>query len=105
MQGDIAEVEALRKVFGEVLKTIPISATKSMLGHLLGGAGGVEAGVTVLSLRDQKIHPSINVDELDPGFELNLIQKETALDLRYALKVSAGFGGHNCAVVFGREPA
>ena len=105
VQGDIAEVEALRKVFGEVLKTIPISATKSMLGHLLGGAGGVEAGVTVLSLRDQKIHPSINVDELDPGFELNLIQKETALDLRYALKVSAGFGGHNCAVVFGREPA
>ncbi len=101
-QGDIAEVEALKKVFGDALRTIPISATKSMLGHLLGGAGGVEAAVTVLSLRDQVIHPSINVDELDPGFELNLVQHETHMKLEHALKVSAGFGGHNCALVFGR---
>jgi 3-oxoacyl-[acyl-carrier-protein] synthase II len=73
-----------------------------MLGHLLGGAGGVEAGVTVLSIRDQRVHPSINVDELDPSLNIRLITEETPLDLRYALKISAGFGGHNCAVVFAR---
>jgi 3-oxoacyl-[acyl-carrier-protein] synthase II len=102
-QGDIAEVHALRAVFGDALPSVPISATKSMLGHLLGGAGGVEAGVTVLSIRDQRVHPSINVDELDPSLNIRLITEETALDLRYALKISAGFGGHNCAVIFARD--
>jgi 3-oxoacyl-[acyl-carrier-protein] synthase II len=102
-QGDIAEVNALRAVFGDALPQLPISATKSMLGHLLGGAGGVEAGVTVLSIRDQRVHPSINVDELDPSLNIRLITEETPLDLRYALKISAGFGGHNCALVFARD--
>ena len=74
-----------------------------MLGHLLGGAGGVESAVTVMSLRDQKVHPSINLDEVDPAeFDLDLVRSERSLDVRYALKVSAGFGGHNCALVFGR---
>lgn len=101
-QGDVAEVLALRAIFGSRLASIPISATKSMLGHLLGGAGGVETAVTVLSIRDQRIHPSINVDELDPELELDLAREQRALDLRHALKVSAGFGGHNCALVLGR---
>lgn len=102
-QGDIAEYLALKYVFGERLRSIPVSATKSMLGHLLGGAGGVESAVTVMSLRDQKVHPSINLDEVDPDeFELDLVRSERSLDVRYALKVSAGFGGHNCALVFGR---
>lgn len=101
-QGDVAEYLALRHVFGERLGKIPMSATKSMLGHLLGGAGGVEAAVTVLSLRDQKLHPSINVDEIDPQFDLDLVAKERDADVKYALKVSAGFGGHNCALVLGR---
>ncbi len=101
-QGDVAEVLALRAIFGARLASIPISATKSMLGHLLGGAGGVETAVTVLSIRDQRIHPSINVDELDPELELDLAREQRALDLRHALKVSAGFGGHNCALVLGR---
>ncbi|NUP10556.1 MAG: beta-ketoacyl-[acyl-carrier-protein] synthase family protein [Polyangiaceae bacterium] len=101
-QGDIAEYAALHEVFGDRLATIPISATKSMLGHLLGGAGGVEAAVTALSLRDQVVHPSINVDELDDAFKLDLVRQERRVDLSYALKVSAGFGGHNCALVLGR---
>jgi 3-oxoacyl-[acyl-carrier-protein] synthase II len=101
-QGDIAEYLALKSVFGDRLAQIPISATKSMLGHLLGGAGGVEGAVTVMSLRDQELHPSINVDELDPDFALDLVQTARKGDYKTALKISAGFGGHNCALVFGR---
>jgi 3-oxoacyl-[acyl-carrier-protein] synthase II len=101
-QGDPAEVAALKTVFRDHLASIPVSATKSMLGHLLGGAGGVESAVTVLSLRDQKLHPSINVDEIDPELSLALVREATKTDVKYALKISAGFGGHNCALVFGR---
>ncbi len=101
-QGDIAEYLALKAVFGERLAQIPISATKSMLGHLLGGAGGVEGAVSVMSLRDQELHPSINVDELDPDFQLDLVHAARKGDYKTALKISAGFGGHNCALVFGR---
>lgn len=101
-QGDKAEYAALKAVFGDALGTIPMSATKSLLGHLLGGAGGVEGAVTVMSLRDQIAHPSINADELDADMALNLLRSETQLDARFALKVSAGFGGHNCALVFER---
>lgn len=101
-QGDLAEYAALKDVFGEQLANIPMSATKSMLGHLLGGAGGVEAAVTTLTLRDQVMHPSINVEELAEGLALDLVRAERAAELRYALKVSAGFGGHNCALVLAR---
>lgn len=102
-QGDAAEVIALQRVFGERLKSIPISATKSLIGHLLGGAGGVESVAVVCSLRDQRAHPSLNADELDPEFPLDLVRGEARkLDARYALKLSAGFGGHNCALVFER---
>jgi 3-oxoacyl-[acyl-carrier-protein] synthase II len=101
-QGDLAEHAALKVVFGDALRSIAISATKSMLGHLLGGAGGVEAAVTVLSLRDQRVHPSINADELDEGVELDLVREARNVDLRYAIKLSAGFGGHNCALLFER---
>ncbi|AKT41950.1 beta-ketoacyl-[acyl-carrier-protein] synthase family protein [Chondromyces crocatus] len=101
-QGDAAEVLALRSVFGERLEQIPISATKSMLGHMLGGAGAVETIAVVCSLRDQALHPSINVEDLDPAFSLELVKERRSLDLRYAIKVSAGFGGHNCALVLER---
>ena len=101
-QGDIAEYLALRKVFGERLAKIPISATKSMIGHLLGGAGAVESIAVVCSLREQALHPSINVDELDPAFELDVVRERRRGDVRWALKISAGFGGHNCALVFER---
>ncbi|WP_437649621.1 beta-ketoacyl-[acyl-carrier-protein] synthase family protein [Sorangium sp. So ce362] len=101
-QGDAAEVLALRRVFGERLARIPISATKSMIGHLLGGAGAVETIAVVCSLRDQLLHPSINVDELDPDCSLDVVREQRSVDLRHALKCSAGFGGHNCALVLER---
>jgi len=101
-QGDIAEYVALRRVFGERLARIPISATKSMIGHLLGGAGAVESIAVVCSLRDQVLHPSINVDELDPEFAIDLVRERRRVDVRWAVKCSAGFGGHNCALVFER---
>ncbi|WP_437959701.1 beta-ketoacyl synthase N-terminal-like domain-containing protein [Sorangium sp. So ce119] len=101
-QGDAAEVLALRRVFGDRLARIPISATKSMMGHLLGGAGAVETIAVVCSLRDQLLHPSINVDELDPGCSLDVVRERRGVDVRYAVKSSAGFGGHNCALVLER---
>jgi 3-oxoacyl-[acyl-carrier-protein] synthase II len=101
--GDAAEILALRHVFGERLARIPISATKSMIGHLLGGAGGVESVAVICSLRDQRLHPSINVDQLDPAFDIDLVVGAPRdANVRYALKVSAGFGGHNCALLFER---
>lgn len=101
-QGDIAEILALRRVFGDRLSQIPMSATKSMIGHLLGGAGAVESIAVVCSLRDQRLHPSINVDVLEPGLDIDLVRSARSLDLRYAAKCSAGFGGHNCALIFER---
>lgn len=102
-QGDAAEIIALRNVFGERLARIPMSATKSMIGHLLGGAGAVETIAVVCSLRDQKVHPSINVDEIDSEFgALDVVREQRGLGCTWALKCSAGFGGHNCALVLGR---
>lgn len=100
--GDVAEYKALLAVFGDGLARIPISATKSMIGHLLGGAGAAEAIACVCSLRDRKLHPSINVDELDPVFAIDLVREARPSDVRYALKTSAGFGGHDCALLFER---
>ncbi|MFT3769944.1 MAG: beta-ketoacyl-[acyl-carrier-protein] synthase family protein [Minicystis sp.] len=101
-QGDVAEFHALRSVFGERIASIPMSATKSMIGHLLGGAGGAESIATVCTLVEQTIHPSINVDELDPVFTIDLVRERRRADIRWAIKGSAGFGGHNCALVFER---
>lgn len=102
-QGDAAEIIALRNVFGAQLEKIPLSATKSMLGHLLGGAGAVETIAAVCSLRDQMLHPSINVDELDPEFgAIDVVREARAVNCSWILKCSAGFGGHNCALVVGR---
>ncbi|MFP6683346.1 MAG: beta-ketoacyl-[acyl-carrier-protein] synthase family protein [Polyangiaceae bacterium] len=104
-QGDAAEVKALRQVFGSGLAGVPISATKSMVGHTLGGAGAIESIAVVCTLRDQKIHPSINIDALDESFDIDVVTGEAReVSVRYALKVSAGFGGHNCALVFESAP-
>lgn len=99
-QGDMAEITALRKVFGDRLAHIPMSATKSMIGHLLGGAGAAETIAVVCSLRDQMLHPSINVDELDPELgPLDVVREKRPANVQWAAKCSAGFGGHNCALV------
>jgi len=102
-QGDMAEILAFRRVFGDRLAQIPISATKSMIGHLLGGAGAAETIAVVCSLRDQVLHPSINVDELDPELgSLDVVRDRRAAPVGWAAKCSAGFGGHNCALVLGK---
>jgi 3-oxoacyl-[acyl-carrier-protein] synthase II len=101
-QGDLAEYVSMKKVFGDQLSTIPISATKSIIGHLLGGAGAAEAIAVICSLREQRIHPSINVDQLDPAFAIDLVREPRAAEMRYAISNSAGFGGHNCVLAFER---
>ena len=102
VQGDIAEYQSMKQVFGSALPQIPISATKSMIGHLLGGAGAAEAIAVICSLRDQRLHPSINVDRLDPIFDIDLVREARRVDVRYAISNSAGFGGHNCVLAFER---
>jgi 3-oxoacyl-[acyl-carrier-protein] synthase II len=101
--GDVIETRALKRVFGERAKSVPISSTKSMTGHLLGGAGGLEAGISVLALRDQVIPPTINLEWPDPECDLdyvpNVARKAT---LDYALSNSFGFGGTNAALIFKR---
>ncbi len=100
--GDVAEVRALRRLFGDRLAKVPMSATKSLVGHLLGGAGAVESIAVVCTLRDGKAHPSINVDTLDPdlGDVDVIVGAARAIAASHALKISAGFGGHNCALLF-----
>jgi 3-oxoacyl-[acyl-carrier-protein] synthase II len=101
-QGDVAEYLSMKQIFGDGLRKIPLSATKSMIGHLLGGAGAAEAIAVVCSLRDQVLHPSINVDRLDPVFEVDLVREARRSNVRYAISNSAGFGGHNCVLTFER---
>ncbi|AWW39774.1 MULTISPECIES: beta-ketoacyl-ACP synthase II [Streptomyces] len=104
--GDIAELKALRKVFGDDTDHIAVSATKSMTGHLLGGAGGVETVATVLALYHRVAPPTINVENLDPEAEANadVVRGEARklpVDGRIAaLNDSFGFGGHNVVLAF-----
>jgi 3-oxoacyl-[acyl-carrier-protein] synthase II len=100
--GDVLEAEAIRNFFGE--HKVAISSTKSMTGHLLGGAGGLEAGVTVLALRHQILPPTINLENQDPetsgmDFVPNHARKAS---IDYALSNSFGFGGTNGALLFRR---
>jgi len=100
--GDALEAHAIRNFFGE--RKIPVSSTKSMTGHLLGGAGGLEAGVTILALRDQILPPTINLVSPDPetagmDFVPNHARKAK---LEYAMSNSFGFGGTNGALLFRR---
>ncbi|MGH9687883.1 MAG: beta-ketoacyl-ACP synthase II [Candidatus Acidiferrales bacterium] len=101
--GDAIETEALKRVFGERAKKVPISSTKSMTGHLLGGAGGLEAGISVLSLRDRILPPTINQERPDPACDLDYIpNKARKAEVQYALSNSFGFGGTNASLVFKR---
>ncbi len=104
--GDAIETEALKRVFGERAKKVPISSTKSMTGHLLGGAGGLEAGISVLALRDQILPPTVNQEKPDPACDLDYIpNKARKAEVTYALSNSFGFGGTNASLIFKRwEP-
>ena len=99
--GDKAEVIALKKTFGGHAARLAISSTKSMTGHLLGAAGGLEAGITALAIRDQVLPPTINLDHPDPECDLDCIPNEARRTrVRYALTNSFGFGGTNGALLF-----
>ena len=101
--GDAAETVAIKRVFGERAYRIPVNATKSMIGHLIGAAGAVEAIVTLLTLRDHILHPTINYENPDPECDLDCVPnqaREAGVDV--ALSNSFGFGGQNASIVLGR---
>lgn len=101
-QGDIAELNAVIKVFGENAN-VHLSATKSMSGHLLGAAGALEAIAAILSIRENTIPPTINVEELDPSLPkgLNIVlDKALHKPVKVAMSNAFGFGGHNSTVIF-----
>ncbi|MFG2137542.1 beta-ketoacyl-[acyl-carrier-protein] synthase family protein [Streptomyces sp. NPDC048650] len=103
-QGDLAELKALRKVFGDDFDHMAVSATKSMTGHLLGGAGGVETVASILALYHRVAPPTINVENLDPDADGDIVQNEArklpAEGRIAALNDSFGFGGHNVVLAF-----
>ncbi len=99
--GDVAEVKALHKVFGSHIASLQVHATKSMLGHLLGGASAVEAIVLIQTLNSGKVHPTINVIEQDPECEVNCVPNlQSTTQAIFGISNSFGFGGHNSCVVF-----
>jgi 3-oxoacyl-[acyl-carrier-protein] synthase II len=102
-QGDKVEVLAIKRAFGDHARKLAISSTKSMTGHLLGAAGGLEAGIVALSLHDQVLPPTINLENQDPECDLDVVPlKARRTELDYALSNSFGFGGTNGALLFKR---
>ena len=101
--GDLNETNAIKAAFGSHAQKLMVSSTKSMTGHLLGGAGGIESVFTVLSVHHQKIPPTINLDNPDPECDLDFCP-HTARDanIEYAAKNNFGFGGTNGSLVFKR---
>jgi 3-oxoacyl-[acyl-carrier-protein] synthase II len=98
--GDIAEYTALHRVFGDRIKEIPVSATKSATGHLLGGTGALEAMFTVLSVHEKIAAPTLNLDNQDEAIPLDVVVEPRALpDTIVAISNSFGFGGHNAVIV------
>ena len=103
--GDISEAKAIKEVFGESAYKLNISSTKSMTGHLLGAAGAVEAMITVLSVQNDIVPPTINHEEDDKDEEIDYnlnftFNKAQKREVRAALSNTFGFGGHNACVVF-----
>ncbi len=97
---DVVETRAIKRVFGPHAYRVPISATKSMIGHAMGGAGAIEAVVCVLTLRDQVIHPTINLEEPDPECDLDYVPGQARrAEVRVVLSNSFGLGGQNACVV------
>jgi 3-oxoacyl-[acyl-carrier-protein] synthase II len=102
-QGDQLETLAIKRTFGDHARTVAVSSTKSMTGHLLGAAGGLEAGITVLAVYNQCAPPTVNLDHPDENCDLDYIpHKSRALKIAYALSNSFGFGGTNAALLFKR---
>lgn len=101
--GDLAEVAAIKRVFGEAARSLSTSSTKSQIGHLLGGSGGVELIFTLLALRDGIIPPTINLTDPDPECDLDFTPlRAKEKKLRVAMSNSFGFGGHNACIAVGQ---
>ncbi|MGZ6340083.1 MAG: beta-ketoacyl-[acyl-carrier-protein] synthase family protein, partial [Candidatus Limnocylindrales bacterium] len=100
--GDKREAEAIRTAFGDRTKDILISATKSMTGHMMGGAGSFEAFASVMSVHAGCVPPTLNYEEPDPECELTIATETVAKRIRYALSNNIGLGGHNGAIIFKR---
>lgn len=99
--GDIAELLAVKKLFGEDIRSVSISSTKSMIGHLLGAAGAVESVACILALMHQCVPPTINIFNLDPAVDVDVTpNKPKPREINYVLNNGFGFGGHNCTVIF-----
>jgi len=98
--GDICETQGIKSVFGDHAKKLMVSSTKSMTGHLLGAAGGIEAAFSVLALRNGIIPPTINMDNQDPECDLDYVPNEARdADIKIAVSNSFGFGGTNATVI------
>jgi 3-oxoacyl-[acyl-carrier-protein] synthase II len=101
--GDKAETMAIKRAFGEHAYKVAVSSTKSMTGHLLGGAGGLEAGITVMAIRDQVAPPTVNYECPDPACDLDYVPNHARkMAIEYALSNSFGFGGTNGCLIFKR---
>jgi 3-oxoacyl-[acyl-carrier-protein] synthase II len=104
--GDKSETAAIKTVFGERARSMAVNSTKSMIGHLLGAAGAVEAIATIMSICDNKVHPTINYETPDPECDLNYVpntfQERT---VNVAISNTFGFGGHNASILFKRYQA
>jgi 3-oxoacyl-[acyl-carrier-protein] synthase II len=101
--GDKLETIAIKRAFGDHARELAVSSTKSMTGHLLGGAGGLEAGITVLALRDQILPPTTNLENPDPECDLDYVPNHARkAEVEYAMSNSFGFGGTNGALLFRR---
>jgi 3-oxoacyl-[acyl-carrier-protein] synthase II len=98
--GDIAEVTAIKSVFGEHASKMAFNSTKSMTGHLLGAAGAVETSVCALSINHGLVHPTINLEDPDPQCDLDFVTEgKRSVQIVYALSNSFGFGGHNVSLL------
>jgi 3-oxoacyl-[acyl-carrier-protein] synthase II len=101
--GDAVETLAIKRCFGEHAAKLPVSSTKSMTGHLLGAAGGLEAGITVLAVYHQLAPPTINLEQPDAECDLDYVPNQARpMPITYALSNSFGFGGTNAALLFKR---
>jgi 3-oxoacyl-[acyl-carrier-protein] synthase II len=99
--GDIAETIAIKNSFGEQARRLVVNSTKSMVGHSLGASGGVEAVAVCMSIKNQVVHPTVNLDNQDPQCDLDYVpHKARPLAVNYALSNSFGFGGHNACLLF-----
>ncbi len=100
---DLVETKVVKRIFGERAYEIPISSTKSMVGHAMGGAGAIEAAACVLTLEQGTIHPTINLDTPDPECDLDYVPEgPRKADVRVALSNSLGLGGQNASLILGR---